>query len=244
MFGYLTLELRRSLRDRRFLLLVIGWPVGAYLLFSSVFGNEPGSQGLTANTEMMVAMAAFGAFGAVLTATGPRLANERQSGWLRQLRLTPLGAGRVLAARVLAALALTFPAICLTFATAAAVRGVRLEVWQWPALALLLCAGCIPFAAIGMVIGQIGDGDSAQGLTMVVYLVMSALGGVWMPVAILPSALQTVAHALPSNRMAELGWQVAGGHAPTLTAVAVLAAWLVAAALVARLLSRRIAVRA
>jgi hypothetical protein len=38
--GYTLLELRRSLRDRRFLALVIGWPVGAYLLFSSVFGSN------------------------------------------------------------------------------------------------------------------------------------------------------------------------------------------------------------
>jgi hypothetical protein len=58
-------------------------------------------------------MAAFGAIGAVLMATGPRIAAERQSGWLRQLRLTPLRPGATLAARLVAALALTLPAICL-----------------------------------------------------------------------------------------------------------------------------------
>ena len=94
-----------------------------------------------------------------------------------------------------------------------------------------------------MVIGSVTDGDGAQGLTMVVYLVMSALGGVWMPVSILPSYLQTVAHLLPSNRMAELGWRVATGHAPTLAAVAVLAAWFAGATVFAMLLSRRLAVR-
>ena len=243
MMSYLSLEIRRSVRDRRYLLLVIGWPVGAYLLFSTVFGNQPSRDGLPTATALMVAMATFGAFGAVLTATGPRLAAERGSGWLRQLKLTPLSPAGVLGARLVAAMSLTLPAILVVFAVAAAVKGVRMDAWRWPALALALCAGCVPFAAIGMVIGSVADGDGAQGLTMVVYLVMSALGGVWMPVSILPSYLQTVAHLLPSNRMAELGWRVATGHAPTLAAVAVLAAWLVGATLVAMLLSRRLAVR-
>ena len=40
MLNYLALEIRRSLRDRRYLLLVAGWPVAAYLLFSTVFGSS------------------------------------------------------------------------------------------------------------------------------------------------------------------------------------------------------------
>ena len=86
MLAYLSLELRRSLRDRRYLLLVVGWPVAAYLLFSTVFGAATNSsEGLTPNIEIMVAMATFGAMGGVLMASGPRLAIDRQIGWLRQL---------------------------------------------------------------------------------------------------------------------------------------------------------------
>ena len=68
--------------------------------------------------------------------------------------------------------------------------------------------------ALGILVGTIADGDGAQGLTMALYLVLAALGGLWMPVQILPSALQTVAKTLPSYHLAQLGWHIAQGVAP------------------------------
>src|ERR1700680_4422932 len=100
MLSYLALELRRSFRDRRYLLLVVGWPVGAYLLFSTVFGKAAdASEGLPPAVEIMVAMAAFGAMGGVLMASGPRLAIDRQIGWVRQLPFTPPSAPAVVGVR-------------------------------------------------------------------------------------------------------------------------------------------------
>jgi ABC-2 type transport system permease protein len=244
MLAYLSLELRRSLRDRRFLLLVVGWPVAAYLLFSTVFGaTADSSEGLAPTVEIMVAMATFGAMGGVLMASGPRLAIDRQIGWVRQLRLTPLSPARILAARLIAAMALSLPAIILTFITAAAVKGVTLPLWEWPALVLLIGAGCLPFAAMGVFVGTVADGDGAQGLTMVLYLVLAALGGLWMPVQILPSALRTVADTLPSYHLAQLGWHIARGVGPALTDGLVLLAWFAGAAVLAVAVSRRLSLR-
>jgi ABC-2 type transport system permease protein len=244
MASYLSLELRRSLRDRRYLLLVVGWPVAAYLLFSTVFGAAAdGSQGLSPSVEIMVAMAAFGAMGGVLMASGPRLAIDRQVGWLRQLRLTPISPARILGVRVVSAMSLSLPAICLTFLTAAVVKDVTLPLWEWPVLALLIAAGCLPFAAMGIVVGSIADGDGAQGLTMVLYLVLAALGGLWMPVQILPAPMQTVAKTLPSYHLAQLGWHIARGVAPALGDGLVLLAWFAGAALLAVAVSRRLAMR-
>jgi ABC-2 type transport system permease protein len=244
MASYLSLELRRSLRDRRYLLLVVGWPVAAYLLFSTVFGSAAdGSQGLSPSVEIMVAMAAFGAMGGVLMASGPRLATDRQVGWLRQLRLTPLSPARILGVRVVSAMSLSLPAICLTFLTAALFKDVTLPLWEWPVLALLIAAGCLPFAAMGIVVGSIADGDGAQGLTMVLYLVLAALGGLWMPVQILPAPMQTIAKTLPSYHLAQLGWHIARGVAPALGDGLVLLAWFAGAALLAVAVSRRLAMR-
>jgi ABC-2 type transport system permease protein len=244
MGSYLSLELRRSLRDRRYLLLVVGWPVAAYLLFSTVFGAvADGTQGLSPSVEIMVAMAAFGAMGGVLMASGPRLAIDRQVGWLRQLRLTPLSPARILGVRVLSAMSLSLPAIILTFITAAVVKDVTLPLWEWPVLALLIAAGCLPFAAMGIVVGSIADGDGAQGLTMVLYLVLAALGGLWMPVQILPAPMQTIAKTLPSYHLAQLGWHIARGVAPALGDGLVLLAWFAGAALLALAVSRRPAMR-
>jgi ABC-2 type transport system permease protein len=244
MLAYLALELRRSFRDRRYLLLVVGWPVGAYLLFSTVFGKAAdASEGLPPAVAIMVAMAAFGAMGGVLMASGPRLAIDRQIGWLRQLRLTPLSPVRVLGVRLVTAMILSLPAICLTFITAAIVKDVMLQWWEWPLLALLLSMGCLPFAAIGIGVGSVADGDGAQGLTMVLYLVLAALGGLWMPAQILPAPLQAVARALPSYHLAQLGWHVARGVAPAIGDGLVLLAWFAGAALLAMAAARRVTLR-
>jgi ABC-2 type transport system permease protein len=226
MTAYWALEFRRALRDRRYLGLVVAWPVASYLLFSTVFASAADrAEGLEPQVEIMVAMAAFGTIGAVLMATGPRIATERQSGWARQLRLTPMRRSGLLTARVGAALVMTLPAICLTFGTAFAVKGVSLPVWEWAAMTGLLVAGAVPFAALGVVIGGLSDGDTATGVTMITYLTLAALGGLWMPAKILPPGMRAIAHSLPSNRLAELGWTIAAGHTPPLGAIAVLAAW-------------------
>jgi ABC-2 type transport system permease protein len=244
MIKYLALELRRSFRDRRYLLLVAGWPVAAYLLFSTVFGAAADrTEGLSPTVEIMVAMASFGAMGGVLLASGPRLAMDRQTGWLRQLRLTPLSPARILTARLISAMALSLPAIVLTFIAAVLVKGVTLPLWEWPLLVLVIAAGCLPFAALGILVGTIADGDGAQGLTMALYLVLAALGGLWMPVQILPSALQTVAKTLPSYHLAQLGWHIAQGVTPAFGDALVLLAWFAGAALLAVAASRRLTLR-
>jgi ABC-2 type transport system permease protein len=243
MTAYLMLELRRMLRDRRYMAMVIAWPVASYLLFSTVFGAAADrAEGLSPHVEIMVAMAAFGAIGAVLIGTGPKIALERQSGWTRQLGLTPLTSRAVFAVRVIAALVLAGISVALTFATAFAFKGVSLAWWEWPAMFALLVAGTLPFAGLGVLIGDLGDGDTAFGATNIIYLAMAALGGLWMPTKILPAPMRTVAHLLPSNRLADLGWHVAGGHAPTLAAAGVLGAWsIVAVLLVVAVAERRLA---
>ena len=116
MLRYLMLEMRRMYRDRRFVFFTIAVPVAFYLLWSNIFAKGSGldtDTGLDAKTYLLVSMASFGALGASLTTTGPRLATERQSGWLRQLRVTPLRPWSVISAKILASMCLALPAIIL-----------------------------------------------------------------------------------------------------------------------------------
>ncbi|MGH3319243.1 MAG: ABC transporter permease [Streptosporangiaceae bacterium] len=243
MLPYLRLEVLRVLRNKTFLILNLGMPIGFYLLFTSLFGGTT-VRGVDQTVQFMVSMAAFGGMGAALWGTGPRIAQERQLGWLRQLRATPLPAREVITAKVLAALVLALPALILVSIVGVVVHGVHLAAWQWAAMLALLWVGALPFAALGVLIGSLTNTEASQIATNGVYLVLAALGGLWMPVKILPSVLQHVAHALPSNRYGELGWQIVAGHAPTLASGLVLAAWTVGVgALAAYAYRRREAVR-
>ena len=239
MFSLLRLEIRRMLTDTRFLILMLAMPIAMYLLFSAIFAGSPPVNGMTEAVRDMIPMAAFGAIGAALMATAPRIAQERTNGWLRQLKIMPVSTGQVITAKVLAAMAWALPAIVLVDVTAVLAHGVHMAAWQWLAIGGLLWVGTAPFAALGTFIGYLTGGDSAFGVSYGIYLFLAALGGLWMPVSILPTTLRHIAAVLPSNRFAELGWRIAVGHAPTVLGAVVLAGWLVVFTALASLLYRR-----
>ena len=64
-----------------------------------------------------------------------------------------------------------------------------------------------------------------------------------MPPSVMPHLMRDIGRLLPSNSLAELGWQIAGGQASVPTAVLVLAAWTVGSGLIAILAYRRRAIR-
>lgn len=239
MLSLLRLEIRRMLVDTRFLILMLALPIAMYLLFTNIFGNTPPVNGLSEDVREMIAMAAFGAIGAALMATAPRIAVERTNGWLRQLRTMPISARTVITAKVLSAMVWGLPAIVLVDLTAVLDHGVRLPSWQWLAIGGLLWVGTAPFAALGTFLGYLTDGDTAFGVMFGIYLALAVLGGLWMPVSILPKVLQHIAAVLPSNRFAELGWRIASGGSPSLLGATILAGWLAAFAALAGLLYRR-----
>ncbi|GLY86427.1 ABC transporter permease [Actinoallomurus iriomotensis] len=245
MLRYLALEIRRMYRDRRFVFFTIALPVGFYLLWSNIFakGDVDADTGLDAKTYLLVSMAAFGALGASLTTTGARLAAERQSGWLRQLRVTPLRPWAVIIAKVVASMCLALPAIVLVGVVAAVTQHVHLTVGEWAGMIGAMWLGTLPFAALGTLIGSLVGPDAAQPLTMACYLLLAILGGMWMSVSLLPKTLRHVAHWTPSNRFADLGWSIVAGHTPPASDVLVLAGWSVVLGALATVAYRRATVR-
>jgi ABC-2 type transport system ATP-binding protein len=241
--GYLRLELSRTLRDGRYVLLAVIAPVGFYLLFSAVFGSSSSGQnttfGLPASKEIMVAMATFGAMWAALSATAPRLARDREGGWTDYLATTPLRAGQILVGRIAAGLIVALPAVVAVGIAAVAAHGVTLAAWQWAADLGLLWIGTLPFVALGIAIGSLANSTVAFALSTGLWFAFAALGGLWVPPGVLSSGLRHFATALPSYNQAALGWQVTSGTAPTVTNFAVLAAWTVGLALLPLAVSSR-----
>jgi len=240
MTGFLALELRRSLRDVRYLIIAVAIPIGLYLLFAGLFGaHGQRAQGLPQPVELMVAMIGYGAMWAVFSATGPRIAHERAVGWTRQLRVTPLSPAAALSGKLVTALAAALPAMALVALTAVASHHVHLGAAQWLALLAAMWAGVLPLALLGLAIGYLAGDDVAFPLTMALYFALGALGGLWIPLSAMPHAMQDIGQALPSNALAELGWRIAGGQASVPSAVLVLTAWLLGSATAALLAYHR-----
>ncbi|MGI5457759.1 ABC transporter permease [Streptomyces sp. CA-249302] len=224
MNGLIKLELTRALRNRKFLFFSVIYPSVIFLLVSNQTGDVDGT-GLSVAKYVMVSMASFGALTAVLMGNSERIAKEREGGWVRQLRLTPLpGRGYVLAKTASAAV-VSLPSIVVVFLVAAAVKDVRLDAWQWFALTGAIWAGSLVFAALGVAIGYLASGDAVRPITMIVYFGLSILGGLWMPSSTFPEWLQDIAKWLPTHAYAALGRAIEQSQAPHAQDIAILVAF-------------------
>jgi ABC-2 type transport system permease protein len=222
---YLRLELRRMLRNRRYLLFVFVVPVAFYLLFTAVYGDEATAGGVSAAAYLMVSMATYSAMLATTQANGPRLATERATGWTTQLRATPLPTWAYVATKATSAMIIAVPAITLVAIIAAFKSNVHLSAGEWTQLGVTMWLGALPFAALGLAIGYLLDADTAQGATVLLLLALAMLGGIFVPVEVMPHAMKAIAPALPSYRLADLGWRAISGERPLLTDGLVLAAY-------------------
>ncbi|MEU7637586.1 MULTISPECIES: ABC transporter permease [unclassified Streptomyces] len=224
MLDYVRLEVRRTLRDKGYVIFGIGMPVLMYLLFTHV-GAGAGGAGAEWRTYSMVGLAAYGALGAALT-PGSGVAEDKSLGWLRQLRITPLSPAQVVAGRGLTGSVTVLPAIGAVLLVGALVNGVRMAAWQWAALVVLLWLGTVPFTLLGLGNGYRLSSQATGLVNTGCLLLLSLVGGLWFPVEAFPGWLRTLSSWTPANRFADLGLSVAHGDAPGLTTVAVLAAWL------------------
>ncbi|MFJ7066942.1 ABC transporter permease [Streptomyces sp. NPDC101115] len=218
--AYVRLEVRRTLRDAGFAISSVGVPVMMYLLFTNLGGQN--SAGF--KTSAMVGMAAYGALGAALS-LGTGVAEDKSSGWLRQLRITPMTPRQVVTGRALTGTVVVLPAIAAVLLAGGLANGVRLGAWQWAVVALSLWAGSLPFTLLGLGNGYRLSAQTTGVVNVACNLGLAVVGGLWFPVDLFPKWLATLSSYTPTNRFSELGRAVAEGTAPGVAALTVLAAW-------------------
>lgn len=224
---YTLISARSTFRNTRFVLFTLALPLVMYLLFNGLYGNQRAAfSDISVSAYLMVSMAAYGGLGAAINA-GARVAIERQTGWNRQLRLSALSPRTYMSSKSVVSLLVALPAIILVFLAGALIGHVRLPIQTWLGAGLGVWLALIPFAVMGLVIGFVATADSVQSLSVLVYMGMAILGGLWFPVDQLSVFLQSLAKVLPSYWVGQVGRSILGGQGIPLAGVLVLAAWTV-----------------
>ncbi|MGW5264054.1 ABC transporter permease [Microbispora sp. NPDC004025] len=242
---YIKVELLRMLRNKRYVVFVVAFPVGFYLLYANLWGAESDqATGLRGSVMLMVSMGAYGALAAAMMSTAVPWSQERHSGWLRQLQITPLPGRAIILTKLVSSLLLVLPSLVLVGLAAVLTQHVSLPPARWAALILAMWAGTIPFAALGLMIGSLLPPDTAQPVAMVGMFGLAMLGGLWFPESIMPAAMKSVAHVTPAYDYASIGWRIAGGDAPHPAHAAGILAWGVALVALALVAYRRATTRA
>ncbi len=234
---YTRFELLRTLRNRRFLLLSLVFPLILYFVIAGPRRHELlGGTGIVVALYYMVGLASFGTMSSMLS-SGARIATERAAGWNRQLRITPLAPGAYLRAKVLTAYMMAGISMAALFLSGAAL-GVHLSASEWLELIGLMLVGLIPFAPLGIAIGHLLTPDSIGPAIGGGISLLALLGGTWFPLGH-SGLLYQLARFLPSYWLVQASHVPLGGPAWPAMGWFVIAAWTVILTLFARWAYRR-----
>ncbi|ROP65013.1 ABC-2 type transport system permease protein [Curtobacterium sp. PhB130] len=224
---YVLLETKRQLRNVRAMVFTFAVPVVMLLVFGAAYGAEHDpTTGLPYLVVTTLQMASYGAMMAALSQAFA-IVNERSIGWNRQLRVTPLSGWGFLVSKVIAAMAFSAMSIAVTILVSVLALHASLSPMHWLAAAFGIWCGVVPFALIAILIGQFAKPSFAQPLFMVVFMGLAILGGLWVPLSIMPAWMGSIAHLLPSYWLNRIGQMGAGatGTSGMLDPALVLTGW-------------------
>lgn len=238
MFPYLGFELRRLSRDPRFLLLTTLIPLAMYLFFGSFEAHTQGREAMRGRTLEMVGMACYAGLMVTIT-NGGNIAADRALGWISQLRTTPIGVRGITLAKMASGLVLALPTIGVIYLMGGLVQHVQMSPAAWFGAVAVTWIGSMPFALLGLALGYISTPVSAGPMVMASTLSLAALGGLWIPVSVLPDTLRHIANVLPTSGWSDISERIALGDTFEPRDLARLVGWSVAFVFAARFAYRK-----
>jgi ABC-2 type transport system permease protein len=223
--GYTRFELIRTFRDRRLFIFAFGFPLILYFII--VAPNRQSSSnfrglGISLALYYMIGLASFGTMMSVMS-SGFRIAGERQVGWTRQLRITPLSPRSYLRAKVLTAYVMAALSLLLLYA-AGVTMGVSLAAKTWIEMTALIAVGLLPLAALGIALGHLLTVDSTGPATGGIVSLLAVVGGTYFPPQ---GVLQEIGEYFPSYWIVQAGRIAVHGQPWGIKGWAVVLVWTV-----------------
>src|SRR3954465_11488987 len=203
-------EFIKMLRMPQYSLPTLFFPIIFYVFFALVFNGRSGS-GMSIATYMLATYGAFGVIGASLFGFGVGVAIERGQGWLQVKRTTPMPFSAYIVAKVAMSLVFSTIIVLALLFLGTTFGGVHIGFARALGLGCVLVSGSLTFCALGMVIGYMAGPNSAAPIVNLIYLPMAFLSGLWVPIWILPRALQRFAFILPPFHYSQIALRIIGG---------------------------------
>jgi ABC-2 type transport system permease protein len=201
-------EFLRMLRAPGAVIPLILFPLMFYAFFGVMLAH-----GKDGALQSLYALGGLGSFGVItpgLFGFGAGFALDRGLGWLQVKRASPMPPAAYLLAKLGMSSLFSLIITLSLFAMAAGLAHVRMEAMQWTLLAVTLVIGNIPFCAMGLAVGAWAKPQSAPAVVNLIYLPMSFMSGLWMPLQFLPAFMQKIALFLPAYHLGRLAYSTIG----------------------------------
>jgi ABC-2 type transport system permease protein len=199
-------EWLKSIRNPAFALPAILFPALFYIFFGVLMNQHDPK----AATYLLCTYGVFGIIGPALFSFGAGLAVERGQGWLDIKDASPMPGSAQIVSRLVVSMGFSVMVLVSLGLVAFTMTDVSLSLTQVVTLSTILVLGGLPFCLLGLTLGLLLKAESAPAIVNLVYLPMSFLSGLWIPITMLPNFLQSFAEFLPPFHLSQLALKVVG----------------------------------
>ncbi|HCT0452581.1 TPA: ABC transporter permease [Staphylococcus pseudintermedius] len=206
-FLYLTqLNTRRIFRDFKYVLLIIALPMFFYVIYSEIFPQNAAVNGISWKEYSLISLICFGIMGNAINLLGTKVANEKNDNWYAYLKVSVINPNAYMMSYLFSYFLISF-----IFSVAMILLGyfyndIHIAFYKLVEIVILLSVFSFAFLFLALIIGQLGS--AAQPIGTIVYLLLSFLGGLWIPIDAMPKHMQAFAEILPSYRYGHIGWSI------------------------------------
>jgi ABC-2 type transport system permease protein len=195
--NHFAYEFKTGLRNPSMLFMSYLFPIGVYVLLALVMTAVNPLFKVT----LIPAMCVFAMMGGGLLGLGGPIVEARDAGIYRSFRINGVPAASCIATPVLASTVHVLVVSLMITLTAAPLFGATLPV-NGGAFAGLLVLGAFAMCSMGALIGVVATNSRAVlGLSQAIFLPSMILGGLMMPLAMLPPAMQKITALLPASHI-------------------------------------------
>ena len=198
-------ESLRMLRSPGFSIPFLVLPVPVYLFFGVMLAAPAVAKNPGVANYLFSGFSVFAVMGPALFGVGCVLAIEREAGFLKLKRALPAPGGAHLVAKGAMSMVFAAAAVLTLLVAGSALGTISLSASQLLVMTVVMTAGALPFAAIGLFIGAHVPANVAPAIANLVFLPMLWLSGLFIP---LPKFLERWAVIWPAFHLnqAALGW--------------------------------------
>ena len=205
-------ELLKLSRNPMFMLGTVLFPTVFFAMFALPSVKESIGQ-VGVGQYFVISYSAYSLLSVALFSFGVSVAAERGMGWTRLLRVAPMPPAAYFAAKITAGLLIGLLAILILVAFASLVGGVRFD---FPVLGLAifkLLVGMVPLVLLGLFIGYAANPTSAAVVAQFLFIPLSFMSGLFIPLSQAPHFMQQLAPFSPVYHFAQIGWTTIGAPA-------------------------------
>jgi ABC-2 type transport system permease protein len=186
-------RMRLAMRNRAFFVFVFFVPMLFLFLFLGLWTRDPAA--VPYGLASVLALTVMGSFWGLSV----QLVTFREQGILRRFRLTPVGAGAMLASSIVSNYFMTIPTIFIEFAVARWL--FHMQGWgNIVGVVALVTLGMTAFPAFGLIVASVTNTmQETQLINQLLWWALLLLSGATIPLPILPAWVQHVALFLPGT---------------------------------------------